>query len=148
MTTQAGAYDNPSYLTRQQVSLGKTVAGANGTGLIKAWPVSNVRLRNVASIITVIGTSAGAGNDTILYCIGTCTQYSAAGVGTQGTGTTALSTFTNGTSSVGSVSTSGDLNVTINQGSLLIAKNGTDASGSVDLVAELHIDPNSVFTAP
>lgn len=140
-----GNYDHPSFLTRQQISLGKSVAGANGTGCIKGFPASNIRIRNIAAAVVTAGTSAGAGHEALIYCLGTCTTTTT-GVGTQGTGTTALGTCTIGTSSVGQVLTTGDVNAIINQGSIIFAKNGTDATGVYDLVAEAYLDQSASWT--
>lgn len=140
-----GNYDHPSYLTRQMTALGKSVAGANGTSCIKVFPCK-VRLRNVASVILTAGTSATSGNQTLLYMSGTGTTYTAAGVGTQVTGTTSLGVIVNGTGVANTTGTSGDLNVTLNQGAIFFAKNGTDATGVVDLVGEIYLDPSATWT--
>ena len=56
MALQTGAYDNPSYLTRQQIVLGQTTAGANGTSLITSLsPTSGVRVRNASAIVVTAG---------------------------------------------------------------------------------------------
>lgn len=135
-----GNYDHPSYLARQQVNLGRTTAGANGTSGARAF-TNNERLRNVTAVIGTAGTSATTGNLLIVGCVGTCTQFSAAGVGTVGTATTTLGSITLGTSTALSVATSGDLNVCLNAGAVLYLKNGTDATGVVEVTGEMHVDP-------
>lgn len=139
-----GNYDHPSYITRQQIHIGRSTAGANGTSMITGFP-NTVRLRNMAAAVVVAGTSATSGHQALLYCLGTCTTYTAAGVGTVGTATTSMGVIVLGTSSVGQVGTSGDLNVTINQGSIIFAKNGTDATGTYEVTASLHLDPQATW---
>lgn len=135
-----GNYDHPSYLARQQVYLGKTTAGANGTSQLVALS-NNTRLRNASAVVNTAGTSATTGNQIIIGCVGTCTQFGTTGVGTLGTGTTTLGTIVLGTSAANAVATSGDLNVCINQGALVYAKNGTDATGVASVTLESHVDP-------
>lgn len=125
----AGDYGHPSYLTRQMVALGKSVAGANGTSCYKAFPTANMRVRNVAAVVTVAGTSATTGNKGIVL-----------------NGTTSIGECVNGTSAIGSISTSGDLNATITAGTAISIKNGTDATGVAEYVAEMYIDPASSWT--
>lgn len=139
-----GNYDHPSYITRQQVALGKSVAGNAGTSCIKGFP-NALRLRNVAAAVVTAGTSSGAGHGATLLCIGTCTQF-ATGTAVLGTGTTTLGSIALGTSAIGSVSTSGDLNVTLAPGSIICAKNGTDATGVYDLTGEAYLDPQATWT--
>lgn len=140
-----GAYDHPSYITRQQIHVGRSTAGANGTSMITGFP-NTVRARNVSAAVVVAGTSATSGHQALLYLLGTGTTYTSAGVGTQVTGTTSLGVIVLGTSSVGQVGTSGDLNATVNQGSILFAKNGTDATGTYELTVSLHLDPSASWT--
>lgn len=125
----SGNYDHPSYLTRQMVTLGKSVAGANGTSCYKAFPTANMRIRNVAAVVVTAGTSSGSGHQAIIL-----------------NGTTSIGSIALGTSAIGSVSTSGDLNTTINAGTAISVKNGTDATGVYDIVAEMYIDPASGWT--
>lgn len=147
MATTGGPIDHPSYLTRQQHSMGQSTAGANGTSCIRGFP-SNVRIRNVSAAVVVAGTSATTGHEAIIYCLGTCTTFNSKGVGTQGTSTTSLGVIALNTQAVGYVGTSGDLNAEINQGSIIFAKNGTDATGVFSLTAELYLDPvQGVWTA-
>lgn len=135
-----GNYDHPSYLARQQVTLGRTTAGANGTSGVRAF-TNNERLRNVVAVVGTAGTSATSGNQIIIGCVGTCTQFGTTGVGTVGTATTTLGTIVLGTSTALSFATSGDLNVCINAGSVVYLKNGTDATGVAEVTGEMHVDP-------
>lgn len=135
-----GPCDHPSYLTRVQNPLGKTTAGANGTALITSF-TNNQRIRNVSANVITAGTSATSGNQLIIYCLGTCTTFSASNVATQGTGTTSLGVIVLGTSAANAVATSGDLNATLNAGALLFVKNGTDATGVAAVTIESHLDP-------
>ena len=121
-----GNYDHPSYLTRQQIFLGRTVAGANGTSCQIGFPVSNMRIRTVGLNVVTAGTAT----DTV--------------------------TFQAGTSSIGSlvmpnpaantVVVSTDLNFTLAQGTNFNVKNGADATRVVSVVLEAYIDPASTWT--
>ncbi|HKS73275.1 MAG TPA: hypothetical protein VJQ82_08760 [Terriglobales bacterium] len=135
-----GALDHPSYLTRTCFNMGLTSAGANGTSGVVAFP-NNMRVRNVSATVTTAGTSATSGNQVIVACIGTYTQFGTTGVATAGTTTATLGTIVLGTSAANVVATSGDLNTCINAGSILYLKNGTDATGVARVAAELHVDP-------
>lgn len=135
-----GNYDHPSYLARQQVSIGKTTAGANGTSGQRSY-TNNQRLRNVSAAVITAGTSATTGNQIIIGCVGTCTQFGTTGVGTVGTATTTLGTIVLGTSAANVIATSGDLNTCLNAGALLYLKNGTDATGVAEVTGEMHVDP-------
>lgn len=119
----AGAYDHPSYLTRQQVALGRTLAGASVVSIQKSF-LSAMRIRNVSATVVTAGTVASTNASAILK-----------------SGTTALGTFALSTNAVGATSTLGDLNVTIPAGTVLSVTNGTDATIISDLVAEMYIDP-------
>jgi hypothetical protein len=125
--TSQGAYDHPSYITRQQLFIGRTVAGAAGTSCQVGFPVSTMRIRNVA--FTVITANTSVTTNTVLAgtaSIGTIVVTSAAAANT--------------------ISTSGDLNYTLTQGTALSIKNGTDATGVGSIMVECSIDPASVFT--
>lgn len=125
-----GNYDHPSYITRQQICLGKTTAGANGTSLITALsPVSNMRVRAVSATVITAGTSAGAGNCAIIL-----------------NGTTSIGQINLGTSAAGTVVASSDLNTTISSGTALAIKNGTDATGVCQVTVEAHLDPSTTWT--
>lgn len=134
-----GNYDHPSYVTRQQIVLAKSTAGANGTSYFFGFP-ETVRIRNVSATVVTAGTSAGAGNACQLLAIGTSAPVG--GTSTTTTTTTAtIGSINLGTSTANVVSTSGDLNTILYQGSILAIKNGTDATGVFQPVVELHIDP-------
>ena len=123
----AGNYTHPSYLTRQQINLGKSVAGNAGTSCYFSTPVSNFRVRNVAAIVQTAGTS-----------VTTCTVLN----GTASIGTIAITSA----AAAGSVFTSGDLNTTVTAGTALSLKNGTDATSVVQVVAEIYLDPAATWT--
>lgn len=124
-----GNYDHPSYLTRQQIVLGQTVAGANGTSLQTIFN-SQMRIRNVSGCVTVAGTVGTNVRDIIF------------------SGTTALGTITYGTNGVniGATGTSGDLNATIPVGTVLAVKNGADATGVTQVVLEAYLDESATWT--
>ena len=128
MATSQGPYDHASYLTRQNVYLGRTTAGAAGTNCQMGFPVSNMRIRAVA--YTVITPTTSVSTMTILA----------------GTGSIGTIVLTSAGAAL-TVSTSADLNTTIAQGTTLSIKNGTDATGVGSITVEYSIDPASVFTA-
>lgn len=119
----SGPYTDPNYLVRQQVSVGRTLAGAASTTL-RYSPLTAVRLRNVAVTVVTAGTVAGAAAGIVVL-----------------NGTTALSTISLSTNIAGVVGTSGDLNTAIAAGGVINFANGTDATFIGHVVAELHDDP-------
>lgn len=121
-----GNYDHPSYLTRQQIFLGKSVAGASGTSCYFGAPASNIRVREVA--VTVI--TAGTATSTL----------------TIQNGTSSVGNIVVGTQAAGTVLVSGDCNTTVAQGTSLNVKNGADAVVVFQAVAEAYIDPASTWT--
>ena len=144
----SGSYDHPSYLTRQAISLTST-AGANGTSGYKAF-ISDMRFRKAALTVRTAGTSAGAGNQALLLCIGTYITGFGTGAGTALTTTTGTNTIgtlgTFGSSAAGVSSTSADLNFRLVAGSVLALKNGTDATGVADCTLEAYLDPEASWT--
>lgn len=122
-----GNYDHPSYLTRQQVHLGLTTAGASGTSLITNY-TNQMRLRNVVATVAVAGTSGTTGHKLDVFV-----------------GTSSVGTITLGTSAVQATGTSGDLNTIVPIGSPVFTKNGTDATGTARVVMELHTDPSATW---
>jgi hypothetical protein len=144
-----GNYDHPSYITRQQLQLGATTAGANGTSGGFGF-VSDMRLRKAALTVRTAGTSAGAGNGVIFLCVGTAISGFGSGAGftlTTNTGTTTIQAITAlGSSAAGSVVTTPDMNTTIKAGSVLYMKNGTDATGVAQVTVEAHLDPTATWT--
>ena len=139
MPTQ-GPIDHPSYLTRQAIRLGSTVAGANGSSLITAFP-NNMRIRNVSAVVLASGSSSVGGAAAQVLVTGTYTQFGTTGVATAGTTTATIGNCVLGTGAVNSVSTSGDCNTMLNAGSLLFIKNGTDATETAIVTIEAHLDP-------
>lgn len=123
----AGTYDHPSYLTRQQVYLGLTVAGNASTSVYWGAPASSVRVRKIALKPTVLTTAAT-----------TCTVL----VGTASVGAIAV------TSALGTATyvVSSDLNATVPLGTMFSIKNGTDATGTFTVWAEMYLDPASDWT--
>lgn len=128
MATTQGNYDNPSYLVRQQIVLGRTTAGANGTSCQFAFPVSSMRVRAVG--VTVI--TAGTSTDTMTFQ----------------NGTASIGSLVIGTGAAMTVSTSSDLNAALTAATAFNVKNGTDATRVVSVVAEMHIDPAASWTSP
>ena len=121
-----GPYDHPSYLTRQQICIGKTTAG-NGTVSLQFSPLSTLRIRNVSAAVVTAGTSAGH-------------------ILTIKNGTTSVGAITLSTSAAGVVGTSGDINVTLAAGSNLSITNGTDATGIAQVTLEAFLDPSASWT--
>lgn len=120
-----GAYDHPTYLTRQMLMLGRTTAGANGTSCQVAFP-SAMRIRNVAVMVITAGTST----DTV----------------TIQNGTTSIGNIVLGTGAALTTATSSDLNSTLAVGTSLNIKNGTDATRVIQVTAEAHLDQGASFS--
>ena len=118
-----GNYDHPTYLTRQQLALGRTTAGAAGTSLQKAF-TNDMRIRNVSALVITAGT-ATTHNLTVRN------------------GTTSVGLITLSTSTALTVTTSGDLNYLLPKGSVLNVLNGADATGVADVTVEAHTDAQS-----
>ena len=127
-----GGIDHPSYITRQQLHLGATTAGASGTSCRTAFP-SNVRIRNVVAAVQAAGTTSGA----------------AAGYTIQ-TGTTSVGAIVLSTNGINFVGSSGDLNITVNNGgtigNILNFVSGADATVVVRLTCETYLDPQATWT--
>lgn len=144
-----GNYDHPSYLVRQQINLGATTAGANGTSGGFAF-VSDMRLRKAALTVRTAGTSATTGNGVIFLCVGTAISGFGTGAGftlTTSTGTTTIQAITAlGSSTAATVVTTPDMNTTIKAGSVLYMKNGTDATGVAAVTVEANLDPLATWT--
>jgi hypothetical protein len=58
-------------------------------------------------------------------------------------GTTSIGQIALGTIAISGTATSGDLNYTLPKGSVFNVLNGTDATGTADVVVEAHVDPAS-----
>lgn len=146
-----GDYIHPSYLTRQQINLGLTTAGANGTSGGISF-VSDMRLRRAALTVKTAGTSATTGNGVILLCVGTCVTGFGTGAGftlTTSTGTTTIAAITAlSSSTAGSTALVADMNTKIVAGSVVYMKNGTDATGVASVVLEANLDPLATWTGP
>lgn len=141
-----GNYDHPSYLTRQAINLGISTAGANGTSGGISF-ISDMRLRKAAVTVRTAGTSAAGGNACLLVYVGTMvTGYP--GALTTATGTNTIGTIALGSSVAYTVTTSADFNTKLVAGGTLIMKNGTDATGVFNPVAEMYIDPQGQWTGP
>ena len=144
-----GNYDNPSYLTRQQINLGVTTAGANGTSTPFGF-ISDMRIRKAALTVKTAGTSSGAGNGVIFLCVGTCITGFSTGVGftlTTNTGTTTILAITAlGSGTANTSVASADMNTRIQAGSVILCKNGTDATGVAQVTLEAYIDPEASWT--
>jgi hypothetical protein len=144
-----GNYDHPSYIVRQQIQLGNTTAGANGTSGGFSF-LSDMRLRKASLTVRTAGTSATTGNGVIFLCVGTAISGFGSGAGftlTTSTGTTTIQAITAlGSSAAGVVATTPDMNTTIKAGSVLYMKNGTDATGVANVTVEANIDPLGTWT--
>jgi hypothetical protein len=142
-----GAYDHPSYLARQALVLAQSTAGANGTS--GGWSfISDMRIRKMSVTVRTAGTSAAGGHACNLLVVGTCiTGYNTTTL-TTNTGTTTIGTVALGSSAAYSVSTSTDMNVRVLAGSVLVTKNGTDATGVYQATLETYIDPSGQWTGP
>lgn len=121
-----GDYTHPSYLTRQQIGLGKNSAAANTQTVYKSF-LSAMRFRAFTATVTAAGTSTGA---TLLIMNGTATQ----------------ATITLGTSAIGSIVMIPDQNFTLPVGTTIGIKTGPDATVVADIVGESYIDPSGSWT--
>lgn len=127
MATSQGAYDHPSYLTRQQIALPATTAAANGTSLLFAPPVSAMRLHAVSlRALTTASLSS-----TYLFQAGTAS----------------IGQIIISTAAIGAILVSTDLNYTLPQGTAFAIKNSADTVSTFAPVLEASLDPASVFTA-
>lgn len=145
-----GAVDHPSYLTRQQINLGISTAGASGTSGGFAF-ISDMRIRKASVVVRTAGTSAAGGNACLLVAIGTTITGFSTGVGftlTTNTGTTTIGTIALGSTAAYTVTTSSDFNTKLLAGSTLILKNGTDATGVYSVILEASVDPTGQWTGP
>jgi|SRR6185312_5191112 len=126
---------HPSYLTRQRIALGVSTAGnatvSGGTPVL--W---DIQVRTAMASARVAGTATG--HQAQLLCVGTFINGT-----TTTTGTGTIGTVSLGTSAAYAVATSSDFQTKVLQGSTLLMKNGTDATGTYDLAAEVYISPDT-----
>ena len=123
-----GSYDHPSYITRQQIALGRTTAGASGVSIQAAFP-SAMRLRTVTASVVTAGTTASAASGFIIK-----------------SGTTALGTISLSTNIAGVVASLADVNAIIPTGTVLSVTNGADATVVGYLTAEMYLDQAASWT--
>ena len=121
----SGAYNHPTYLTRQLYIL-TTTAGANGTSgsVVLPWDID---VHQVTATVVTAGTATG---HKVFLLSGTSS------IG----GDITLSTNT-----AGSTGTSGDVATKISQGTLLSVKNGTDATGVARVAIEYNLAPSATW---
>lgn len=113
-------YDHPNCVVRREEPI-ETVAGAAAVGARFA-SFQKFKLKAVHSIVVTAGTSVGAGNAMIIK-----------------DGTTALATFTLGTTTAGATQSITGLNRDVASLSVLSATNGTDATGKNVLIYEYEV---------
>lgn len=121
-----GEYNHSTYLVRQQIVLPTSTAGASGTSILFAAPVSNVRIRAVA--LRAVTTASLSSTYTFLA------------------GTSSVGSIVVSTASIGQILVSSDLNYTLVQGTAFALKNSADTASTFATVLEAHIDPASQFT--
>lgn len=121
-----GAYDHPSYLTRQLLPLGVTIAGV-GTTMRRVFPAT-MRIRNIAAVAQVAGTGAS-------WPI--TVQAGTASIGALALGSAAP---------VGATATSGDLNFVLPALTALNFNVGTEATGVAAITVEAHLDPSATWS--
>lgn len=142
-----GNYDHPSYLTRQNLDLSPTTAGASGTSAQRVSGVSNMRLRNAVGMVVAAGT-IGTNVLSVIQANGTgILIYTSTGI-TTNTGVIALQTCVYGTAgnTANVTSTSGDMNAMLPAGSIITVKNGADATGTTQVTLEAYLDPSATWT--
>lgn len=119
-------YDDANSATRR-THAAETVAGANGVGA-KFANYQAFKLIAVHAIVTVAGTSAGAGNAAIIK-----------------NGTTAVATCT-----LGTVAAGGTVSLTVNSAvpslTQLTCTNGTDATGKALILYEYQLSPDALLS--
>lgn len=142
-----GNYDHPSYVTRQQILLDVTTAGANGTSATTSF-ISDMRIRKMSVAVRTAGTSATTGNQIIAIYIGTAVTGYAGTALTTSTTTATLGTVVLGSSTAGVVGTSTDMDAKLIAGGILAIKNGTDATGVAKVTCEMNLDPGASWTGP
>lgn len=135
MTTKNMAYDNPTYTARNSESMGE-IGGAATTQYAKFCAFTNHIAYSAQLTVTTAGTAAG---------------HTVAFNKISGTSTTALATATLGTSAAGTtlnvpLSTAAG-GVAMNQGDLLVAITGADATGKAALTYEAAPAPGANVTA-
>lgn len=124
-----GPYDHPSYLTRQMLNIGRTVAGSAGTSPLIWFAFPNaVRARTLTAVVGTAGTATTA----------TLTLQNVSG-----TTTTSIGVLTLSTATVNQVVTSSDLNTTLAAGSLNYLLNGADTVAVANVFLQYHIDPTT-----
>lgn len=126
-----GNYDHPSYLTRQQIILGPTTAGAAGTSCHVGFN-SQMRLRQAVACVAVAGT-VGTNVAAILFGNGTNIISGTMAYGTAG-------------NTIGALATSADMNYTLPAGQVLAVKNGADATATTRVTIEANLDPAATWT--
>lgn len=119
-----GSYDHPSFLARQQLFVGRTTAGANGTNCQTGW-ASAMRVRTVTATVITAGTAT----DTVVFL----------------NGTTSVGQIVFGTQAALTVVTSSDVNSTVAVGTTFSYKNGADATRVVAVVYEATLDPAATW---
>lgn len=126
-----GNYDHPSYLTRQQIVIGPSTAGASGTSCHIAFN-SQMRIRQIYQTVAVAGT-IGTNVGMIVFGNGTAVPSGTQAFGTAG-------------NTIGAVVASSDLNYTLPAGQVLAFKNLTDATATQRYTVEAYLDPASTWT--
>lgn len=126
--TMAGPYNDPNYVTRQQLVLPQI--NGIGTATLASFPISNMRIRAAQVVVALAGTALSTGK---LYA-GTTSIGQWAGAGTA--------------SVLGSQFAVADMNATIAAGTALCVALTGDATGKYNVVLEVHLDPQAVFSGP
>jgi hypothetical protein len=135
MTVKSQVYDHPTYVTRQS-SVHTSLAGSGAIGC-RFTAFTNMLAYSATVTVQTAGTSA-ANNLVILEQV-------------SGTATTTFGTLTLGTASANTVFTTTLTNVaggvTMLQGDVLRAVNGTDIVGVFSLAWEVSVQPEANVTA-
>jgi len=122
-------YTDPAYQARQQVNF-PAEAGGGATTTYSRWiAMAAGKIRNVALVATVAGTTTAHGFDIM-------------------NGTTSLGAITLGTSAAGSTATSGDLNSAVAVGAVISLKSKADTVGKALGSLEWHFTPGAHFNDP
>jgi len=129
------AYDQPTYIVRQEHCAGETTAGS-GTANAKFMQFQKYKLKAVHFYVTAAGTSASPGHSLTVRKISGGTATTTTSIGLVAVGTAALGALVTGT-----------VNADIAAGDQIVLINGTDLTGKGIATYEYQTLPDAVQTA-
>lgn len=120
-----GSYDDPNFRVRRE-AFQRTAAGNGGVMTFRSYQA--IRMKAIHGFVLVAGTSNSPGHALTVK-----------------QGTTSIGLLALGTNTAG-VSTSLPLNVTGTAGEQFSVTNGTDATGTAEVIWEYEVLPDAVVT--